>query len=103
MSVSVIDLFEVVEIDEQDRELVAVASRAVNLGFQSLVEMTGVIEPGAVIGDGKFLNLFHGARVFNGDGGVIANRLQEKRFLVGEVFHLYVDQLNDAQNPELRP
>src|SRR5438477_3031337 len=101
MSMRVVDLLEVVEIDEQDGELIAVACRAVDFCFKSFIEMTGIIEAGAIVGDGEFLNLFHRACIFNGDGGVIANRLKKERLLVREMFHLYVDQLNHSQNSQL--
>src|SRR6266852_8322688 len=103
MSVGVVYLLEVIQIDEQDGELVAVARRTVDFGLQSLVKVAGVIQPGAIVGDGEFLNLLHRTCIFNGDGGVIANRLKKERFLVGKMFHLYVDQLNNSQNSQLGP
>src|SRR6476469_10826366 len=99
MSVSVIHLLEVVQIDEQNGELVAVACGTVDFGFQSLVKMPGIVEPGAIVRDGEFLNFFYRPGIFNGDGSVVANRLKKERFMVGEVIHIYINQLNQYQNP----
>ena len=75
MSVGIVHLLEVVEIEEEDAELVSETRRAVDLGFERLVEMTRVVESGAVVRDGQFLDAFHGARIIDGDGGVIGERL----------------------------
>src|SRR5205807_5489541 len=64
--------------------------------------MTGVVETGAVIGDGEFLDLLDGPRVVNGDGGVIAQRMKKEHLLLAKTFHGAVDELDYAQNAVFR-
>ena len=68
MSLGVIDLLEVIEVDEDHAEFITEPSRAVDLGFQRLREMPRVEQAGAIVRDGEFLNLLHGLRVFDGEG-----------------------------------
>src|SRR5579863_4869013 len=98
MAVRVIDRFEVIEIDEQNAELVSETRRAVNLGLKRLVEMARVVESSAVVGDGQFLDLLDPARILDGDGCVVAERLEEEKLRLRELRHVHVDQLNDAQD-----
>ena len=63
MPVSIVDLLEMIEVDEDDAELIAEALRAVDLGFERLVKVTRVVEAGAVVGDGEFLNALDRARL----------------------------------------
>ena len=84
VSVVVIDQLEVVEIEEDDAELVAEAERAVDLGFDAVIEVARVVEAGAVVGDGEFLDLFDGAGVVDGDGGVVGHGLQEHELIFAE-------------------
>ena len=79
MPVRVIDLLEMIEINEHNGKLISETSRAVNLGLQRLIKMPRVVEAGAVVGDGQFLNLLHRTRIFNRDGGIVAQRLQKER------------------------
>src|SRR5581483_4853671 len=96
MSVGVVDLLEVVKVDEHHRELISEASRAIHLGFERLIKMTRIVEAGAVIGDGEFLNFFYRVRILDGDGGIVAERSKEKRLLIAEMVKVNIDQLNDA-------
>ena len=63
--------------------------------------MAGIVETGAVIGNSKFLDLFNRSGVINGDGGVIAQCVQEEHLLLAKTFHGAVDELNYAQHPML--
>ncbi len=72
VSLGVVDLLEVIQVDEDHAEFIAEPSRAVDLGFERLVEMPGVEQAGAVVGDGEFLNLLDRLGVFDGDGRVVA-------------------------------
>src|SRR5438445_6669705 len=63
--------------------------------------MTRVVKSGTVISDGKFLDLFYGARVINGNGGVITKRMQKEHLLLAKAFHGAVDKLNHAQHAML--
>ena len=64
--------------------------------------MTRVVEAGAVICNGEFLNLLHCARVLDGDGGVVAERMQKEHLVVGETLHSAVDKLNHAEDAVFR-
>ena len=65
--------------------------------------MSRVVEASAVVGDSQFLNLFHGAGIFDCDRGIIAERLQEKLLFMAEVCHIHIYELDDPQHAELRP
>src|SRR5215467_382798 len=101
MPIGIIHVLKVIEVKEDHTELVAKTGGAIDLSFQSLVEMTRVVEAGAIVGDGEFLNLFYGTGVVNGDGGVVAERMQEEHLLLAKAFHGAVDQLDHAQNAVL--
>jgi hypothetical protein len=64
--------------------------------------VAGVVQAGAVVGDGQFLDLLDGARVIDGDGGVVAQRVQEEHLLLDEGLDRAIDELDDAQHPLLR-
>ncbi len=74
-----------VEIDEQHAELIAKSRRPVDFCFERLIQVPRVVESRAVVGDGQFLNLFHPARILNGDGGVIAKRLKKENLRLVEL------------------
>lgn len=101
VSVGVIDLLEVVEVEEDHGELVSEALRAVDLGFEHLVKMARVVETGAVVSDGEFLNAFHGLGVVDGDGGVVAESMQEEHLALAEVLKRAVDELDDPEDAVL--
>ena len=98
VAVVVVDQLEAVEIEEEDAELVAEAGGAVDLGLDGVVEMARVVEAGAVVGDGEFLDLLDGAGVVDGDGGIVGQGLQEHELIVAEAGHIDVDELDDAEN-----
>src|ERR1043166_2841041 len=97
VAVRVIDLLEVVEVDEQHRELVTEAGRTIDLGLKSFIKMPGVIQASAVVGDGQFLDALDRARVIDGNGGIVADGTKEKHLAFGEAGHSHVDQLNDGE------
>ena len=101
MTVRVVHRLEVIQIDEQHTELVSESRRAVDLSLQCLIKMARVVEPGAVVRDGEFLNSLHPACILDGDGSVVAKRLQEKDLLLSKPRHVDIDQLNHAQHPQL--
>ena len=87
MPIRVIHVFEMVEIEEDHAELIAETRRAVDLGFQRLIKMTRVVEAGAIVSDGEFLDLLDGASIIDGDRGVVAQGMQREHFLLAETFH----------------
>ena len=98
VAVIVIDQLEAVEVEEEDAELVAEAVGAIDLGLDGAVEMARVVESGAVVGDGQFLDLLDGAGVVNGDGGIVGQGLEEHELIAAEGGHIDVDELDDAEN-----
>src|SRR5215469_3677731 len=87
VSVSVVHLLEVIEVNEQYAELISKAVGAIDLGFQRFVEVAGVVEAGAVVGDRQFLNLLDRARIIYGDGGVVAKGMEKEHFIVSKALH----------------
>ena len=102
MPVSVVDLLEVVEIDEHHAELVIETMRAIDFGFKRLVQVSRVVEPGAVVSDREFLDLLDRPGVFDRDRSVVAERVEEEHLVVGEAFHGAIDELDHAQHAVLR-
>src|SRR6476620_8419897 len=102
MPVGVIHMLEMIKVKEDHAEFIAKAGGAIDLSFQCLVKMAGVVEAGAIVSDCQFLDLLHGAGVINGDGSVIAKSMQEEHLLLPKTFHGAVDELDHAQNAVLR-
>ena len=71
VSVGVVDLLEVVEVEEDDRELVALLLRRAQLVVEDLTEEAAVVEPGEGIGRGLVVE----ARVLEGYGGLSCDGL----------------------------
>src|SRR5262245_14160886 len=101
MTIGVIDVLEVVEIEKDHAELVTEASGAIDLSLERFIKMTGVVEAGAIVSDGEFLDLLHRAGVVNGDSGVVTERVQEEHLLLAKALHGAVDELDHSQNAVL--
>ena len=63
--------------------------------------MTGIEQAGAVVGDGQLLNALDRLGILDGDGGVVAERLQEVKLGFAKAVHVDVHQLDNAQHPVL--
>src|SRR6185369_3641850 len=87
------DGLEAVEVDEEKAELLALGHLLVEHG----VEVAGVEEAGAVVGDGELLDEGDGAVVLDGDGGVVAEDAEEGDRVLGEEIELAVEELDDAE------
>ena len=77
MAVRVVHSLEEIQVNEDQREFIAVSLRAVNFRFQNKVQMAGVVKIRAVIGDGQFMNSLYVARIFNGDGREVGKRFEQ--------------------------
>ena len=86
VAVRVVDALEVVEVDEHQRKFVAVALRAVNLRLQNEIHVPRVVQAGAVVGDGQFVNALDVARVFERDGREIRQRLEQRQIALLKSF-----------------
>lgn len=98
VTVAVIDGFEVVEIEEDEAEVSAGASSSKDLFLKHLLEAALVVEAGAVVGDGEGLDFFDGAGIFNGDGGVVAEDVEERDGVLGHGLKAAVEELDDAES-----
>ena len=58
---------------------------SLQLAAKHIVEMAHVVEAGGVVGDGELLDARHVARIFNGDGGVVGQNVQEGDGVVGHL------------------
>src|SRR5579864_5086125 len=79
MAVCVIHSLEEIQINKDQREFVAVALRSVDFRFENEVQVAGVVQICAVIGDGQLMNALYVARIFNRDGREIGERFQKRQ------------------------
>ena len=84
MAVRIVDALEVIEVDEDQRKFEAVAVRAVDFRVQHEVQMARVVEAGAIVGDGQLVDALHVARIFDGDGGKIGQRFEQRQVALAE-------------------
>src|SRR5690348_10161439 len=95
---SVIHALEVVEVDEDYRELVAIAMGAVNLRVEHEIKMARIIERGAIVRDREFMDALHVARILDGNRRIIRERFKQRQLTRAEALIAHaVDQLNHAQ------
>src|SRR5579864_131388 len=98
VAVGVVNIFEVIEIDEDERKLEGVAMRAVKLGIEHEIQMARVVEAGAIVGDGEFVDALHVARIFNCDRGVVGERFEQGEVALAETFRAdAIDEFDDAE------
>src|SRR5206468_11642603 len=79
VSMRIVNLFKMVQVDENDREFVVVALRAVNLRLKNKDHVSRVIERRAIVGDGWLVNLLNVPRIFEGNRLRIRKRLQQRQ------------------------
>src|SRR6266850_7853110 len=98
MSVRVVHLLEMIEIDKDDRKLVIVPLRAVDFRLQDEAHVPRVVERGAVVLDSQLVNSLHVARVLESDGGKVRERFEQFQVPRIETFGPdAIDQLDHAQ------
>src|SRR5579862_711059 len=98
VALGIIDLLEMIKVNEDEREFVVVALGTVDLGFENEAHVAGVIERGAVVGDGEFVNAFYVACVLESDGGEVRESFQELEVARIEAFGAdAVNEFNDAE------
>src|SRR6266566_1588652 len=97
--VGIIDVFEPIEVHEDEGELVPEARGAVDFPLEHLIEMPGVVEPRAVVGYCKLLHAPEVPDVFERNGGIIGHKGQSDEFFFGEaVIGPAVRQLDNTQD-----
>src|SRR5580704_4409276 len=98
MAVRIVDLLEMIEIDEDQRELVVVTLRTVNFCFENEAHVTGVVETGAIVGDGQLVNAFHVTGVFERDGGEVGKSFEQLEVAIVKSFRAEaIDQFDHAE------
>src|SRR5271168_4866938 len=97
MSVLVVHSLEVVKVQKEQSKFIAEPGRTVDLLANHRKEMASVIQTGAIVGDTEFLYAAHGPGIFDSNGGVVSQGLQEE--LASDI-HLHIDvhQLNHAED-----
>ena len=78
MTVLVVDQLEMVKVHKDNAEFRVEATRTLELDLQGRMEVAGVEESRAVVGDGEFLDAFERAGVFDGNPGVVGEDMQER-------------------------
>src|SRR6202030_4708445 len=97
MPVSIIHILEMIEVDEDQRELECIAMRAVNFGVEHEIQVAGVVQRGAVVCDRQLVNPLHMPRVFDGDGRIVCERFQKYQVTFAESLRTHtIDQFDDA-------
>ena len=76
MAVSVVHLFEVIKIDENQRKFVVVALRSIDFRIENEAHVPRVVERRAIIGNGQFVNALYVPRIFERDRGKIGKRFE---------------------------
>ena len=98
VAVGVVDLLEVVEVDEEQAEAcLGDGCGELDLLVQQGVEVAGVEEAGAVVGDGELVDELDRAGILDGDGGVVAEDAQEGDGVLALQVELGVEELDDAE------
>src|SRR6185312_203061 len=82
MAVCVVDKLEAVQVQKRQADRRLQTQAAVQLASQHVVEVSHVVEASGVVGDGQLLNARHVARIFNGDGGVVGQDVQERHRVI---------------------
>src|ERR1700675_5017260 len=98
MAVCVVHLLEMIEIDEHERELIIVALRTVDFRFEDKAHVPGVVQTGAIVGDGQLVNSFHVPSIFECDGCKVGKSFEKLEVALVKTFWAEaIDQLNDSE------
>src|SRR5205823_13871076 len=90
--------FKMVQVDENDREFVVVALRAVNLRLKNKAHVSRVIERRAIVGDGQLVNLLNVPRIFQRNRRKIRKRF--KQLQVARIESIWTHAINQLDDPE---
>src|ERR1700722_16236943 len=98
VAVGIVDVLEMVEVDKNQRKLKRVPMRTIYFGVQHEIQMPGVVQRGAIVGNGEFVNSLNVTRVFYGDRGVVRQRFQQRQISFAESFGPNtINQLDHSQ------
>src|SRR5580692_3729599 len=98
MAVGVVHLFEMIQIDEDQRKLVVVALRTVDFRFENETHVPGVVKTGAIVRDGELVNTLHVPGILERDGGKVGESFEQLEIaIVKSLGAETIDQLDDAE------
>ena len=97
VAVLIVYLLEVVEVQKEEAERLVETAGALDLRGQHGGEVARVEQVRAVVGDGEFLNALYCARIFDGDGGVVAHDVEKGDGVIGERLRRRVRDLEYAE------
>ena len=95
VTVRVVDQLEKVEVKESQAHGEIETDGPRQFAAENIVEMARVEEAGSVVGDGELLNARHVARIFNGDGGMIGQDVQEGDCVVVHAIGARIENFDD--------
>src|SRR5689334_15257575 len=98
MAMGIVDGLKVIEIEEHERELIAVSLGTVDFSFKNRVQVPSVVKAGAIIGNGQFMDALHVPRIFEGNRCKIRQSLEQGQVSLVKSFTIdAVNQLDNAQ------
>ncbi len=93
VTVGVVDELETVEVKEGEADGNALLGAEFEFAAEDVVEMAGVVESGAVVGDAQLLDAGDVARVFDGDGGVVGEDVEKGDGVIGHAVGAGIEDL----------
>src|ERR1019366_6366639 len=102
MSMLIVHMLKVVEVNKQEAKLISETFRTVYLVREHRKQMACVLQASAVVVDAEFLDALDSTGILYGDGGVIGQGPQQ-HLVAGVHLHIDVHHLDDAQNFASRP
>ena len=96
MAVGVVDILEAIEVKEGEADRCALDSDALEFTIEYMVEVAGVEEASAVVGDGELLDAGDVVSVFDRDGGVVGEDVEKSNGVVVHLVGAGIDDLDNA-------
>ena len=96
MAVDVVHQLEPIEVNEGETHGFALTVAALDFLFHNFVEVADVVETGGVVGDGELLDARNIVCVFDGDGGVIAEDVEEGDGVIAQLAGAGIEDFDHA-------
>jgi hypothetical protein len=98
MAVRIVDLLEMIQVDEDQRKLVVISLRTVDFRLEDEAHVPGVVEAGAIVGDGQFMNSFYVPGILKGDGRKVGKSFEQLEVAIVKTFRAEaIDEFDDAE------
>lgn len=96
----IVNLFEMVEVEKDQRERTVVPLCPLSFVIDQFIEMAGVVESGQIISDDELIYFFEILGIFDGDRHIIGDGGQDRqgRFIEGPL----VPALTSSITPRIR-